>query len=318
VVTAIVVPLAPVQIGIDENGLGPRLGPMVVTAVRIEIDAAKLSNRRALARATSRAGIGDSKAECAHGEMGDAEGLVLAVLETHLDLRPTSFAQLHSNLSLDDDASLRRDCPDGAAPHACWNDPVALPAFGPGPSESQRRAARRLRDDGVSLRTVRAGIVCAKRMNVGRARGVSRFDLDLELMVRLGQRLRGPRDAAPVLALCGKVGGRNQYAHALERLSPLVGVLEEGRARSGYAIPGFGEVHFVMDGDASEPAISLASMIGKYLRELWMHRINRYWNDAVPGTSPVSGYHEPQTEKFVSLTALTRRERNVPDECFER
>ena len=75
---------------------------------------------------------------------------------------------------------------------------------------------------------------------------------------------------------------------------------------------------FVLDGDATEPAIGLASMVGKYVRELWMHRLNRYWLDAVPGTMPASGYHDPVTQRLVDATALVRREREIPDDCFAR
>src|SRR5439155_702385 len=114
--------------------------------------------------------------------------------------------------------------------------------------------------------------------------------------------LRGPRTTPPVMALCGKVGGRKEYSAAIEPLAPLVGVLAEKTARSSYAIPGFGEMHFVLDGDATEPAIGLASLIGKYVRELWMHRINRYWIDAAPGAEPASGYHDPITQRFVDAT----------------
>jgi ribonuclease HII len=305
------------QIGIDENGLGPRLGPMIVTAVRLELDPQRVPDARVYAELATRAGIGDSKAACAHGSMRGVEGRVLALLREHLGLEADSLATLTTALALEDAVALRQHCPSGEAPAACFGDPVPLPAFGAGPTEQDRAAAVALREAGVRLCGVRVGIACAKRMNLGREAGASRFDLDLAFMVRLAASLQ-PAGAAPVVALCGKVGGRKSYAAALQPLSPLVGVVAEERTRSSYQLPGFGEAHFVMDGDATEPAIGLASLVGKYVRELWMHRLNRYWMAAVPGVTPVSGYHDPVTERFVQATALARRERAVPDACFER
>ncbi|MEI8257948.1 MAG: hypothetical protein WCJ30_19910, partial [Deltaproteobacteria bacterium] len=67
-------PTAPrIQIGIDENGLGPRLGPMIVTAVRLELDPESVPTRRAFLSAATRAGIGDSKAQSGHGAMAPTE-----------------------------------------------------------------------------------------------------------------------------------------------------------------------------------------------------------------------------------------------------
>ena len=312
------VALASHQIGIDENGLGPRLGPMVVTAVRIEVDPVRFVDHKAFTRVTRRAGIGDSKAECAHGSMGEVEGRVLAILEHHVGLTPSSFTDLAASLSLETDTVLRSDCPDGDAPTACFADPITLPAFGTGPSKQDRAAATKLLANGVALRAARVGFACVKRINVAQAAGRSRFDLDLALMVRLAASLQHADARDTMLALCGRVGGRKSYAAALESLAPLVGVLGETPLRSSYRVPGFGEVHFVVDGDASEPAIGLASLIGKYVRELAMHRLNRYWIGLVPAATPASGYHDPVTTRLITATALLRRERAFPDHCFER
>ncbi len=57
-------------IGIDENGLGPRLGPLVVTAVAMEVDAYE---PKKLARALKRRGYTDSKDVCSFQSMADGE-----------------------------------------------------------------------------------------------------------------------------------------------------------------------------------------------------------------------------------------------------
>jgi ribonuclease HII len=310
--------LATVQIGIDENGLGSQLGPMIVTAVRLEIDRAKVANHAALVRATERAGIGDSKAVCSHGSMASAEAMVLSLFESHLGIVPVSLDALVQDVGLDDHAALRTDCPSGEASVACFGDPIALPAFGPGPSDRDRATSRALARSGVRLAGVRVGVLCAKRIHLAKRAGRSRFDLDLATMTRLAAAVRGEANGPEVTVLCGKVGARKSYASALESLSPIVGILDERRDLSSYRLPGFGQVSFVLDGDATEPAIGLASLVGKYVRELWMHRINQYWLRAVPTAVSASGYHDPVTARLVSATTLARKARGIPDECFAR
>ena len=64
--------------------------------------------------------------------------------------------------------------------------------------------------------------------------------------------------------------------------------------------------------------VALASLVGKYLRELTMERIYRYYAKALPGLTRASGYHDPVTARFVEATRLVRAERAIGDECFER
>ena len=64
-------------VGVDENGLGPRLGPLVATAVALDASARGYDAAR-LRRIALRAGIGDSKATSGFGAMANAEGIALA------------------------------------------------------------------------------------------------------------------------------------------------------------------------------------------------------------------------------------------------
>jgi ribonuclease HII len=304
---------AGLRVGVDENGLGPRLGPMIVTGALLDVgcDAGEF------ARAANAVGIGDSKGLCAHGAMRDVEATVLALLDAHLGLRPESFAALFEALCLDTHDALRGLCPDGEAPRMCFDADVALPAFGGAPGPRHRDGARALRDAGAAVRAVRFTSVCNRRLHAEQALGRSRFDVDLARMVDLVRALRGDAGAA-VTAVCGKVGGRKRYADALGALSPLVAIEEEVAARSAYRVPGVGSVAFVRDADATDPAVGLASLVGKYVRELSMRRIHLDLRAHVPDLGEASGYHDPVTTRYIAATALVRRERGIPDPCFER
>jgi len=298
------------RIGVDENGLGAWLGPMVVTGV--------------LARAGGRAAallegrlppelvpdLDDSKRLVSHSDvrLGEAwpRGLV--------DPAARCPEQLFQRLSLDGPAVLRAQCPKRAAVQ-CWS------ATGERFSAPERLVERvrghrdRLAALELEIVAVKSSVICTKRLNQGRARGQSRFLLDLHAMERLLLELRSVA-GSDVHAVCGKVGGIGDYTRFF---GPLAGrlhvVLMQGPACSAYRFPGLGEVRFVRDADAHDPLVMLASLVGKYLRELLMGRVARHYRAAFGDGAPPSGYHDPRTARFVEAAAPLRR---VPLECFER
>jgi ribonuclease HII len=94
-------------------------------------------------------------------------------------------------------------------------------------------------------------------------------------------------------------------------------VLETGRARSSYDFPGVGELQFVRDADEKDALVMLASLVGKYVRELLMARVSDYYRES-SGEIVSSGYHDPVTARFVRATALHRKRESIPNDCFER
>jgi ribonuclease HII len=155
-------------------------------------------------------------------------------------------------------------------------------------------------------------------LNEAAARGESRFDVDLHTMERLALDARD-RAACDIEATCGKVGGYDRYSDAFGPLGGrLHAVVVEGRARSEYAFPGFGRIAFVRDADAKHALVAMASLVGKWVRDLMMRRIVRYHRDGDPELPLASGYHDPVTARFVDATALARKRRKLPDDCFER
>lgn len=295
-------------VGVDENGLGPQLGPMVVTGVLVEVVGSSAEVSRVYR---------DSKELCAHGDMARVEALVLATLEVHLGMRPRSYAELQACVGLQDESRLRARCPRGAAPRMCFGAELPLPAFGGAPDAGDRARAQAIRDGGMRLVAASQAYACAGELNALRAVGRSRFDVDLDLMVELVAALRAgaPRDLE---AWCGKVGGRKSYSAALTARWPLIATLGEAPARSSYAVPGVGTLHFERDADASQPAVSLASLVGKYARELAMARIHAFFAAHLPELAPASGYHDPVTRRYVDSTRVVRDREGIDDACFTR
>jgi hypothetical protein len=264
--------------------------------------------------------LGDSKAMVAYGDVGLAEAWARALVERgggRAAGAPGTPEELSAAITLEERAALRAPCPSHVEAQ-CWG--TGGEAFA-ATSELVRTIhgdLDRLAKKGIEVVAVRSSILCAKRLNEGFSAGKNRFVMDLHAMEELILSLRAIA-GAEVNAVCGKVGGFGKYSSAF---GPLGGrmhvVLEESRARSAYHFPGVGEIAFVRDGDASDLLVSLASMVGKWKRELLMARIVRHWQGIVPDLRGASGYHDPVTAAFVEATRVVREKRRVPEECFER
>ncbi len=98
----------------------------------------------------------------------------------------------------------------------------------------------------------------------------------------------------PVLIVCDKHGGRNQYGRLLQQQFPdvLIEVHGESLRESIYR---WGpedsrvDVRFRMGGESFLPT-ALASMTSKYLRELAMRAFNDFWCGRIPDLQRTAGY----------------------------
>ena len=304
-------------LGVDENGLGPRLGPLLVTAVALEAasGAERAATRKPSAALAAR--LGDSKALVKYGGSSLGEAWARAIAARLGRPVPTDPDALLRGFLLDGDAVLRARCP---ADHErqCWGvEDERFTSDDNAVAQAERDLAR-LEKRGLQVRAVRVAIVCTERLNDAARRGVSRFQVDLHAMERLVLALRAEL-GADVTAICGKVGGYDRYGDAFGPLGGRLHVaLAEGRERSEYRFPGVGTLAFVRDADDSHLVVSLASLVGKWARDMLMYRIVRYHRETHPDLPDASGYHDPVTAKFVAATALTRKARALPDTCFER
>jgi ribonuclease HII len=308
---------AAIRIGIDENGLGPRLGPLIVTAVVARVDGEGHKRTETRPRGALRARLGDSKRLVAYGDSGLGEAWARAIARRAQQPEPDGPEQLVRSLSLDDAGVLRAPCP-GQHARQCWD--TGGESFGAEPAlvtEMERHLAR-LEDVGVSVLYAACVITCTRRLNEAVARGLTRFQVDLHAMERLALHARA-RAGVDVIAICGKVGGYNRYATAFGPLNGrLHAVAEEGRARSEYSVPGLGSIAFVRDAEDKHLLVGMASLVGKWVRDLLMARIVHHHREFDGDLPDASGYHDPVTARFVEATRLAREKRELPEDCFER
>lgn len=105
--------------------------------------------------------------------------------------------------------------------------------------------------------------------------------------------------APDVTAYCDRLGGRAYYSDMLRRfLKPdSIEIVRETNEQFVYRLERLSdtgkrrmEIHFMTKGDTRSFPICLASMIAKYTRELCMKRFNRYFTSLDPTLKPTAGY----------------------------
>lgn len=306
----------PFVLGIDENGMGPRLGPLVVTAVLTRVDEAGLTLATTKPKGAIAKRIGDSKALVAFDDsaLGEAWGRAIA---RRAGVDPSTPAELLAWLAIDSEIDLRAPCPSHHV-DLCWSTADERFVADEATVLDCTKTLAKLAAGGVDVVHARTAILCTRRLNDGASRGLSRFDMDLHAMERLSLLARD-HVGDEVYALCGKVGGFDFYG---TRFGPLAGYLHtalvEGRARSDYLVPGVGRLAFVRDADASHLVVGLASLVGKWVRDQLMRRVVRWHRVHHPELPDASGYHDPVTTRFVEATALLRKKQRLEEACFER
>ncbi len=300
-------------VGVDENGLGPLLGPLVTTATTWQLSRYQATRVADVGRAL---GVDDSKTTAGFGQMKLAESLTLAVLEKLTGQVPRDVDGLFGGLLLDGPLLLRGHCPKTSLAQ-CWSISPQLPCLG-GDVEQGREILKGLATRGIKLVRARSAVSCTGSLNRLLRLGQSRVEVDLELMERLVLDARAAV-GSEVRAVCGMVGGIRNYPEKLRHIDKaLLTPRDAAHKNLAYDVEGVGQLHFEIDADATHMPVAFASMIGKYVRELWMERQNRFYRSHDPELKDVSGYHDPVTQRFVAQSQALRKRLRIDDECFVR
>lgn len=111
-------------------------------------------------------------------------------------------------------------------------------------------------------------------------------------------------------------GGRIRYRKNLQRMFPgmELKILREDPAASSYELRADGKgmrLHFVAGADERFFPVSLASMVSKYLRELLVGNINRYFTGRHTALKPTAGYWKD------GLRFIEDLRKNIPPVQFD-
>jgi len=125
-----------------------------------------------------------------------------------------------------------------------------------------------------------------------------------------------------VLAVIDKQGGRSDYRRILQQAFGATELVEVSRSpqRSAYRLDANGTdltVEFLKDADTSCPAVCWASVVAKYIREVCMLALNRWWQERVEGLAPTAGYL-PDGRRFVARVLPHLRRMAIGEQMLVR
>ena len=296
----------PMWAGIDEAGYGPALGPLVVAGTafvtREPPEHGQLWDRlgdavvRHARGSDGRLVVNDSKVVYS-GALGlrRLEEGVLAFLQAGSAAPVGSGTDLLSVLT-GGRPSQGEPCP--------WFRDVAgfgLPLASNASALLSKAAVLReaLGQAGVRPLALRAAVVLPPEFNriVSRTRNKAMILFQkCGLLLQELWRHAGPGESH---VLVDRHGGRAHYRKLLLDVFPRCqcDVLEEGDQRSAYVVRDERDsgrtlqVTFQEGGDSRALPTALASMVAKYVRELYMTAFNAYWQQRIDGLKPTAGYH---------------------------
>lgn len=267
------------SVGIDEAGYGPNLGPMVQTAVAIDLPVDDLAGwqthahqvRRASDKKDKRLLIDDSK-KVHSGKNGLAQ-LERALLSVNA-LSATTIEDWLSRFST-----------TNFADEPWYDGTVVLPIH---PDDSTPIDA--------TIRLLGIRIMLPREFNTivtesgSKATALSVGLSELLVLVRSAF----PSDT-PLSITCDMQGGKRYYAPMLQATfaEGWVHTLNESADESRYRVDGLTsamEVRFCPRADSESMAVALASIAAKYTREILMQQFNRYWQTHIPGLKSTAGY----------------------------
>jgi len=309
----------PIVAGIDEAGFGPVLGPLVVSTAAFEMpqELMDVSLWRLLggavcrrpARKSGRIAIDDSKKLYSRQKANALEHLERAVLAV-LASRGLVPRDLDALLG-----AIAPRCRERMERYP-WYSPAELAIPRCVSTTSVKLAGNSLRVTmdrvGVRLAAVRAEPIFVGEFNRHVAATNNKSSMLFDVTSRL---LAGLWKAGPPgkLRICvDRHGGRRRYLPALQRVFQgcRFKVIEEADHLSAYRVSGTdreAEIYFLTGGDERHLAVALASMISKYLRELFMELLNCFWAGHISDLAPTAGYYNDGRRFFQQIAPAIRR-----------
>ncbi len=300
-----------IVIGIDEAGYGPILGPLVVSAVVADIpdnlltqslwDILRSSITKQRSASAGRIIINDSKKlHKSHGNYKLLQRAVLATIKatstdqnttpTTLQL-PTTLGELLTTVS--------PDFKGGWNNYPWYKDKLYTHKLTCNQTDIATAAQAMYNDmlrNNIKIKALWSQPLLVGQFNhqVNLTGNKSKvlFSLAAQWMYKAYNTFENNN----LQILIDKHGGRTHYRELLQKIFPdlKMKILREESKTSSYSLTQSNReirVHFLEKGDSRHMLIALASLLSKYLRELFMEVLNDYFRQKCPAIKPTAGYY---------------------------
>ena len=315
--------------GIDEAGLGPVLGPLVMCASVFEVPDALVDRplwdslapavARKPGRKSAALAIGDSKKlfnRKSPKALRHLERAVLSMLAAG-GRHPETLADLLAMITADA-RSQAEEYP--------WYRPreTVLPTVlsATDVSLSANALGVAMRKAGVRLRGIRSECVFVGEFNriirATRNKSTAALGITFRLVQYLWSRLR----SGSMQIYVDRQGGRMRYLSALQRgfEGCSFKILREDTDCSAYEMSDArrtARITFSVGGESAHMPIALSSMAAKYLRELFMEMFNAFWSVHVDSLASTAGYYTDGRRFYAEIqNAMTRL--NIDEDIIYR
>ena len=303
--------------GLDEVGLGPILGPMVIGGVALEGPAGgdpwRLL-RRLVCRDRTEKGkvrVADSKKVHKGGhQLGPIEHTALAFVGAWHGSLPATLAELLRMLGVD----------PAPLAHCPWYGALELPLpIDNDPGELEllaHRLRRELEAKQIELLRLALRVVDVEEFNAlidaTDNKSDTHFSAYADVLGGLLEAVRGRRGHV----VADRCGGRFHYRNTLRRRWPdtRIVVIDEQPECSEYLLGEEGDetrLTFAEKADGRAFPTALASCLAKFVREAMIRCLNAWFRARLPDLEPTAGYYV-DGHRFLAAV------RNVPDVPWER
>ena len=335
--------------GIDENGLGPYLGPLIITSVETQENKKendqeeKNSNEKSLIENDRK--IKDSKAIFSRRkeDYEKIEKIFFSIFgksgEINSDeIPPKTIFQVFAKSEFSKE--IIEMCP--ISPEKICFSKINIPVWmkSEGTQNESKKGERKSNQEGNEIKQEEGEEIASRKLKVRYAilcPGLllkyikimgSKFSVNSYFMVKMALLSSSEK------VICGKSGFKKSYKNEIEKAlqdlkinyrkiktekeeneESIYEILEEreGKERT------LKKIYFIKDADEKFHEVALASQIGKYIREICMLSLTRFLDER--STFPISGYGKKENMKKIveSIIQMAYSQKiKIPQECIER